>query len=126
MSIAMLDISACIEILRGRMMPESWRFYQFILSTIVEAELWTGVYHSGGEVEKVKVEKLLGTITTVPFDRKAAQSTGQVLAKLAKSGQPIGDFDAQIAGHALSIPCHLVTRNHRHFSRIAELRLLDW
>ena len=126
MPLAMLDTSACIEILRGRMMPENWRSYQFCISTVVEAELWAGVYHSGGTVERLKVEKLFASIETVSFDRRAAEATGKILGNLAKAGQPIGDFDAQIAGHALSLRCHLVTRNHRHFSRVSDLRLLKW
>jgi tRNA(fMet)-specific endonuclease VapC len=126
MALAMLDTSACIEILRGQSMPERWRSYQFCISTIVEAELWSGVYHSGGQVERIKVEKLLGAIESVEFDRKAAERTGKVLGNLAKLGMPIGDFDAQIAGHALSLRAQLVTRNPKHFGRVDGLKLLEW
>jgi tRNA(fMet)-specific endonuclease VapC len=126
MAKAMLDISACIEILRGEQMPEDWRVYQFSLSTVVETELWAGVYHSGGQVERLKVEKLLGTLEILHFDRRAAEASGRILGELGKQGTRIGDFDTQIAGHAIALRAHLVTKNPKHFSRVPGLKLLVW
>ena len=126
MIVAMLDTSACIEILRGRPPPDKWRGYCFCLSTVVEAELWAGVHHSGGDEERRKTETLLAALETVPFDSAAAEATGRVLAELTKAGRKIGDFDVQIAGHALSLGAPLLTCDKRHFQRVAGLRLLSW
>ena len=37
-----------------------------------------------------------------------------------------GDFDSQIAGHALSLSLALVTDNLKHFQRVKGLELLAW
>jgi len=125
MALVLLDTSWCVEILRGKALPEKWRAHRFCISSVVEAELWAGVYHSGGKNERVKVEKLLSSVERVSFDSEAAEAAGKILGTLAKAGRSIGDFDCQIAGHALSLKAHLATRNRRHFKRIENLELLD-
>lgn len=121
-----LDTSVCIEILRGHAPPDSWRAYHFCISSVVEAELWAGVYYSGGKTERLKLEKLFSAIEILPFDRQAAEATGKILGELTRSGQRIGDFDSQIAGHALSSKAHLATKNPKHFKRIQNLKILEW
>ena len=79
MGLVLLDISWCIEILRGKALPDKWRAHQFCLSSVVEAELWAGVYHSGGKNERIKIEKLLASVERVAFDSKAAEATGKIL-----------------------------------------------
>ena len=125
MALVMLDTSYCIEILRGNALPDSWRSHRFCISTVVEAELWAGAYHSGGQAERAKVEKFLAAIERVPFDSDAANQSGKVLGQLATLGKSIGDFDAQIAGHALALNAHLATKNKKHFRRIEGLKLLE-
>jgi tRNA(fMet)-specific endonuclease VapC len=125
MGLVLLDTSWCIEILRGKTLPDKWRTHRFCISSVVEAELWAGVYHSGGKNERVKVEKLLASVERVAFDSKAAEATGKILGTLTKAGKSIGDFDCQIAGHALSLKALLATKNRRHFQRIKDLGLLD-
>ena len=125
MGLVLLDTSRCIEILRGKTLPDKWRTHRFCISSVVEAELWAGVYHSGGKNERVKVEKLLASVERVAFDSKAAEATGKILGTLTKAGKSIGDFDCQIAGHALSLKALLATKNRRHFQRIKDLGLLD-
>jgi predicted nucleic acid-binding protein len=38
----------------------------------------------------------------------------------------IGDFDSQIAGHALALSVTLVTDNRKHFGRVKGLQLIGW
>jgi tRNA(fMet)-specific endonuclease VapC len=125
MGLVLLDTSWCIEILRGKTLPDKWRTHRFCISSVVEAELWAGVYHSGGKNERVKVEKLLASVERVAFDSKAAEAAGKILGTLTKARKSIGDFDCQIAGHALSLKAILATKNRRHFQRIKDLGLLD-
>lgn len=126
MPLVMLDTSACIEILRGHAPPEAWKPHHFCISTVIEAELWAGVYHSGGKTEQLKIQRLLASVEILPFDRKAAEATGKVLGTLTKAGQKIGDFDSQIAGHALAVNALLATKNPKHFMRVEGLRILQW
>ena len=125
MGLVLLDTSWCIEILRGKTLPDKWRTHRFCISSVVEAELWSGVYHSGAKNERVKVEKLLASVERIAFDSKAAEAAGKILGTLTKAGKSIGDFDCQIAGHALSLKALLATKNRRHFQRIKDLGLLD-
>lgn len=126
MAPVMLDTSACIEILRGHKPPASLKRRRFLLSAIVEAELWAGVNHSGGSRERSKVEKLLAAAERIPFDSVAAEVTGQVLGTLARRGEKSGDFDAQIAGHALARRAEVLTKNPKHFSRVENLKVIAW
>ncbi len=122
----MLDTSACIALLRGNSPPPEIRNAICGISTVVVAELWAGVYHRGGEKERQKIELLLGVVEVIAFDAAAARQTGKVLGELAREGLPIGDFDSQIAGHALAVPAILVTDNVKHFGRVKGLQVLAW
>lgn len=122
----MLDTSACIELLRGNAPPLTIRGGRCGISSVVEAELWAGVYHRGGDKERKKVELLLMAVDVFPFESLAALQTGKVLGGLAREGLSIGDFDSQIAGHALALSKVLVSDNLKHFERVKGLRLLGW
>ncbi len=126
MSLLMLDTSAAIEILRGQRPPSDLTDTPFALSTVVEMELWAGVYHAGGETERRKVEAILQSATVLAFDRPAAHEAAKVLAELTGAGQRIGDFDCQIAGHARLLDASLLSANERHFNRVAGLRVIPW
>ena len=60
------------------------------------------------------------------FDGSAAEKFGAIAAALSTSGEPIGQMDTLIAGHALSVSATLVTNNRRHFSKVKGLRLENW
>jgi len=121
---AMLDTSVCIEIMRGRKLPDSFRSCTFLVSSIVESELWAGVYQSGGIREKQKVQRLLSAVEVREFDSLAAEKTGFVLGELAREGMKIGDFDSLIAGHCMALGYPLITQNLRHFERVPQLEVI--
>ena len=63
------------------------------------------------------------------FDALAAEHAARVrvfLAHLNPNAQPIGPYDALLAGHALALGAVLVTRNVREFSRVPGLVVEDW
>ena len=126
MSVLMLDTSAAIEILRGQQPPADLADTPYVLSTVVEMELWAGVYHAGGEAEREKIEALLKSATVLAFDRSEAHEAAKVLAELTRAGQRIGDFDSQIAGHARLLGAALLSANERHFNRVAGLQVIPW
>ena len=51
---------------------------------------------------------------------------GQIRAKLASVGTPIGSYDLQIAAIALANNLILVTHNTREFERVDGLQIEDW
>lgn len=87
-------------------------------------ELWRGVHVAAGISEETeRVTKLLAAYPSSPFDATAAARAGQIDAQLIRAGTPIDPEDAMIAGIALAHGEAVLTRNTRHFSRIAGLRL---
>lgn len=122
----LLDTSAAILLLRGVEPPAEVAEESFGISTIVELELQLGVLHGGGRKEHRRVEEFLARAEVHPFDREAASETARVMAELWRRGKPIGDLDAQIAGHALALGLRLLTSNTRHFERVENLRVIAW
>jgi tRNA(fMet)-specific endonuclease VapC len=63
------------------------------------------------------------------FDDRSARHTGFVrayLARLKPNAQPIGAYDALLAGHALALGAVFVTHNVAEFSRVPGLAVEDW
>jgi predicted nucleic acid-binding protein len=70
------------------------------------------------------VELLLSRLTVLPLDHKAAIKAGQISGALLHSGKMIDDIDCLTAGIVLTNGCNtIVTRNAKHFGRIAELKV---
>jgi tRNA(fMet)-specific endonuclease VapC len=78
------------------------------------------------EEEGRKVRIFLAPLHLLPFDYLAAQRAATVRWHLQRSGQPIGPYDLQIAGQALSLEVILVTSNTREFVRVPGLRVEAW
>ena len=72
------------------------------------------------------VEGFIARLDVLSYENDAAIHTGQLRAELAKSGKPIGPYDAMIAAHARSLGLILVTNNTREFVHVPGLRLDDW
>ena len=70
------------------------------------------------------IMRLLRT-RTVPLDLAAALRAGEIAAALQRSGQVIGQSDCLQAGICLRHDLPLATRNRKHFSRVADLRLVE-
>jgi tRNA(fMet)-specific endonuclease VapC len=63
------------------------------------------------------------------FDEAAAHHAGFVrafLANLKPNAQPIGAYDALLAGHALALHAVFITHNTQEFSRVPGLQVEDW
>lgn len=64
-----------------------------------------------------------------PFDALAAHHAGYVratLANLRPNAQPIGPYDALLAGHALALGAVFITHNIGEFSRVPGLACESW
>jgi tRNA(fMet)-specific endonuclease VapC len=97
------------------------------VSSITVAELHYGLERSSNPArEREGVENLLGAVSILPFDSKAAEGYGLLRRYLERRGQPIGQFDLLIAAHAVAQNATLVTNNTREFSRVPTLALEDW
>src|SRR5262249_54081258 len=72
------------------------------------------------------IDTFASTVAVLPFDADAATRFGSVVAALVRKGTPIGDYDALIAAHAVTLGLTLVTNNTKHFSRVEGLRIDNW
>jgi len=100
---------------------------KIFLCDVVKAELYFGAFKSARREENLALLDELGRgFSSLPFEGNAARYFGQIRAKLAKAGTPIGPYDLQIAAIALHHGFTLVTHNTREFSRVANLNLEDW
>jgi tRNA(fMet)-specific endonuclease VapC len=70
--------------------------------------------------------QFIAPLEILPYDDEAAYFYGDLRAFLEKQGTPIGSLDMQIAAHALSTPCTLVTNNEKEFIRIPNLKIENW
>jgi predicted nucleic acid-binding protein len=69
------------------------------------------------------VATLLDALDTLPLDAAAADRAGAIARDLDAAGQSIAMADALIAGIVIANGGVLLTRNQRHFTRIAGLRV---
>jgi tRNA(fMet)-specific endonuclease VapC len=65
-------------------------------------------------------------VHVLSFGRREAQEAARIRAALEKKGTPIGPLDNLIAGIALAAGATLVTHNHKEFSRVPRLTIVDW
>lgn len=69
------------------------------------------------------IAELLAAIPALPLDTAAADAAADVRRRLEATGQGIGMGDSLIAGIALASRAILLTRNVKHFERVAGLTL---
>jgi tRNA(fMet)-specific endonuclease VapC len=125
----LLDNNAVIALMKGhsgfltRLRQHQPR--DFGISAIVAHELFYGAYKGQRTAENLaRVDAL--QFEVLDFDREDARQTGELRARLAAAGTPIGSYDVLIAGQALARGLTLVTHNTGEFQRVPELRIEDW
>ncbi|HPE61132.1 MAG TPA: type II toxin-antitoxin system VapC family toxin [Thiolinea sp.] len=128
----MLDTSICIYVLKEHPAQVLSRFQQhetLHLSSIVCAELWSGIEKSPAKTRKARESQLLyflSLLTVCDWDENAACVYARLHTDLQHRGLMIGNMDLLIAAHARSLDAILVSNNVREFSRIEGLRLENW
>ena len=125
----LLDTNAVIAALKGHagMLAhiKSHAPQDVAISSIVAHELYYGAFRSERTRENLaRVDAL--QFPVLEFDRDDSRCAGEIRARLASAGSPIGPYDVLIAGQALSRSLILVTRNGREFSRIGEVKIENW
>lgn len=93
---------------------------QLATTTISVFELTSGARTAA---EREKVEHLLGPLTILTLDRRAAKVAGDVRRQLEAKGTGIGMADYLVAGICLARSALLLTRNRSHFERVPGLKL---
>jgi tRNA(fMet)-specific endonuclease VapC len=125
----LLDSNAVIALMKGQSgFLTRLRQHQprdFGISAIVAHELFYGAYKGQRTAENMaRVDAL--QFEVLDFDREDARQAGELRARLAAAGTPIGAYDVLIAGQALARALTLVTHNTGEFQRVPGLRIEDW
>ena len=96
-------------------------------SSVVAAELWTGVMKSRerGRNEQA-LREFLAFVDVRDFPAEAARAYGEIRAELEAKGRSIGAMDLLIAVHAVHERATLVTRNSDEFKRVGQLKVESW
>jgi tRNA(fMet)-specific endonuclease VapC len=127
----LLDTDICIGVLRKRPgISERLSGLSPVdcaVSMVTVYELLSGVRKAKEPAkEREKVERFVGAIIELPFDRSAAEVAARIRADLEQQGTSIGPYDLLIAGQALANNLTLVSNNVQEFQRVAGLRLESW
>ncbi len=108
-------------------MERGFRAQNMVISCITRAEVRYGAeLMDANDRRRARIDIMLDDLLALPWSVEAADLFGSIKASLRRQGIPIGDFDTQIAAHALAADLTLVTHNTRHFERIPGLKLEDW
>lgn len=127
-----LDTNICIHILRNKSFSilkyaKRSASTSIFISSITEAELWTGVWKSEQILRNKEIlENFLASFESLPFNRDCAETYGETRAFLEKSGKRVGGNDLLIAAQALELDAILVTDNTKEFKNIKDLRVENW
>lgn len=128
----LLDTNVCALYLNGRSTSVRDRLCStptedMAVCSVVKAELFYGAMRSNNPTRTLeRQQQFLERFVSLPFGDEAATVCGQVRARLAAAGTPIGAYDLQIAAIALVNNLILVTHNTREFERVEELQVEDW
>ncbi len=125
----LLDTNAVIALLKGHQgFLARLRQHQpqdFGIPAIVAHELFYGAFKGQRTADNLaRVDAL--PFEVIEFDREDARLAGELRARLAAAGTPIGPYDILIAGQALARALVLVTHNTREFERVSGLCVEDW
>jgi predicted nucleic acid-binding protein len=95
------------------------------IAAITASELLAGVHRADTDERRLsreaRVEEILSTVETLPFDLAVARVHAQLWANLVTSGQVIGPYDCMIAATAVAYGYSILTENVREFARIPGL-----
>lgn len=96
------------------------------LNALTYYETKRGLLVSDARAQALRFEQLCQRLGMIQIDLQALDRAAEIYAELFRQGALVEDADLLIAAMALVHDLVLVTRNQRHFQRIAGLRLEDW
>ena len=128
----LLDTNICIYLIKQKPLDvlqkfEAQQVGDIAVSSITVAELHFGVQKSQFLKRNQKaLDQFLIPLVIAEFDYRASMIYGKIRADLETQGTPIGALDTLIAAHALSLNSTLVTNNVKEFSRVPNLKVVNW
>lgn len=94
------------------------------VSYITYAELYQGAHYASDPDHSLHIlEEFMEGVELVSLNLEIMRQFAILRGHLQQRGTPIGEMDLLIAATALHHDFTIVTRNRRHFERIADLKL---
>ncbi|MBC2603953.1 type II toxin-antitoxin system VapC family toxin [Puniceicoccus vermicola] len=127
----LLDTNVLIECLRRNpKMVETvmakGKGHDLAISAVTYGELLVGIHKNDTPRRRAALSKVLAPMQILAFDDHAAAEFAKIKSALERTGEGIGSYDMQIAGHAISAGRRLVTHNGDEFARVKQLKWEDW
>lgn len=98
-----------------------------ICTSILSAgELRYGGAKAGSASLMERIDQVLSALVVLPFDSPADRHYSEIRTALLRDGTLISANDLLIAAHARSLDLTVVTANERKFSRVPDLRVVNW
>ncbi len=97
------------------------------INPVVLCELFRGV-HLAQEQKNASelVDKFLKSVGVMEFTEAAARTYGKLYAELKIAGKQTQEFDLMIASICIAHNAILITRNHKDFANIKDLKIVAW
>lgn len=124
----LLDSDWVIDWLKGTpqaaTLRDVLRGHELAISGVTYGEVYEGIYFGRDprNAERVFLN-FLRSVEVLPINRLVLRRFARIRGELRSQGQMIGDPDVLIAATALHHGLTLVSRNTRHFGRVAGLQL---
>ena len=102
---------------------------QFEIAAITVAELWHGVERASIPYRVVResfLRALLSSLPIIPYTEQTAYHHTRLWAQIESSGKMIGPYDQIVAATALERGSEIATFNKRHFSKVPQLKLVEF
>ena len=127
-----VDSNLVIAAERGDFDIEAWLSRhgndRIAVAAITVAELWHGIARASANYERARqhyIEQFVSSVAVLPYTQQTAYEHARVWARLQSRGKMIGLYDVIIAATALERGYAVATFNHRHFSQVEGLTVLD-
>jgi len=101
---------------------------QFEIAAITVAELWHGVERATGPRKTRRqqyLQTILDSLPIIPYTEQTAYEHARIWAGLESSGGMIGYYDLIVAATALERASGVATFNHRHFTQVKGLTVIE-
>lgn len=119
-----IDSDVIIDFLRRQSttLLEALTHFSCHLTSVTVYEIEVTAIKSVRQAEQF--EQVLPWLTVLPLDSTAARQAAVIQRTLQQQGQVIGLPDTMIAGICLAQQMPLLTRNTRHYQRVAGLQVV--
>jgi tRNA(fMet)-specific endonuclease VapC len=124
-AVIVADSDVLIDFMRGRGPGASRVALELEKGSFATTAITAFELRSGARTRRQQsgVETLLDAMTILPFGADEARVAAEIRRDVERRGAPIGMADYMIAAVCIASDALLLTRNVKHFERVARLRL---